>query len=465
LSLGNFALGKFYKGALGSVQLLPLAARACLVNSFDLSKFQLMPIPPKTLRFLKKLKAGADPSEIAARLSPRAGAPAPLMTLPKPSAAALARIWKRLLKSGVPQSAQDRLADARTVADAEDYAGNIENMIGTVKVPVGVVGPLRVNGVFAQGDFFVPLATTEAALVASYARGANAVGKAGGISVATLGEGVLRTPAFRFTSIAEAGLFVDWAVTSTPALIKAAEATTRHGKLLSIDPVIDGEIVFLMCRYETGDAGGQNMVTFATEALCAKALDETPVPPKSWFLEANFSGDKKASFLGTLLGRGRRVTAQVDMPRDVVETTLGASIEDILEYGRIANLGALMTGQVGAQAHFANGLAALYLATGQDVACVAEAAVGFTRMEQSEAGLLVTVTLPNLILGTVGGGTGLPSQAAGLDILGLKGAGHAPALSEVAAALCLCGELSLTAAVAGGQFGSAHKRLARGPRT
>lgn len=424
-----------------------------------------MPIPPKTLHFLKKLKAKAEPSEIAARLSPRDGAPAPLMTLPKPSTAAINRIWARMTKAGVPETARAELADERTLAEAETYAGNIENMIGTVKVPVGVVGPLRVNGVFAHDDYFVPLATTEAALVASYARGAKAAGKSGGVSVATLGEGVLRTPAFRFASIAEAGLFVNWVVSSAEALIAAAEATTSHGKLLSIDPVIDGEIVFLMCRYETGDAAGQNMVTFATEALCAHALDQSPVQPRSWFLEANFSGDKKASFLGTMLGRGRRVTAQVDMPREVVETSLGASIDEILEYGRIANLGALMTGQVGAQAHFANGLAALYLATGQDVACVAESAVGFTRMERSATGLLVTVTLPNLILGTVGGGTGLPSQAAGLDVLGLKGSGHAPALAEVAAALCLCGELSLTAAVAGGQFGSAHKRLARGTKT
>ncbi|MET1416437.1 hydroxymethylglutaryl-CoA reductase [Roseibium sp. HPY-6] len=384
------------------------------------------------------------------------------MTLPRPSGSAIARIWSRLTQAGVPETARAILADDSTLAEVDHYAGNIENMVGTVKVPVGVIGPLRVNGVFAQDDYFVPLATTEAALVASYARGAKAVGKSGGISVATLGEGILRSPAFRFDSIANAGLFVNWAITSANDLVAAAEATTRFGKLLSIDPVIDGEIVFLMCRYETGDAAGQNMVTFATEALCRHALQSSPVQPKSWFLEANFSGDKKASFLGTMLGRGRRVTAQVDVPEDVVETTLGSPIDQILEYGRIANLGALMTGQVGAQAHFANGLAALYLATGQDVACVAESAVGFTRMERSETGLLVTVTLPNLILGTVGGGTQLPSQAAGLDILGLRGTGKAPALAEVAAALCLCGELSLTAAVAGGQFGSAHKRLARG---
>lgn len=420
-----------------------------------------MPIPPKTLHFLKKLKATAEPADIAARLEPRDDTPPPLMTLPKPSRSAIARIWSRLIKAGVPDTARTTLADEETLAGAGHYVGNIENMIGTVKVPVGVVGPLSVNGVFARKDYFVPLATTEAALVASYARGAKAVGKSGGVSVATLGEGVLRSPAFRFASIAEAGLFVEWAIGSADALTAAAESTTRHGRLLSIDPVIDGELVFLMCRYETGDAAGQNMVTFATEALCEYALKASPVAPRSWFLEANFSGDKKASFLGVMLGRGRRVTAQADIPEEVVEATLGSPIEQILEYGRVANLGSLMTGQVGAQAHFANGLAALYLATGQDVACVAESAVGFTRMERSSKGLLVTVTLPNLILGTVGGGTKLPSQSAGLDILGLKGPGHAPALAEVAAALCLCGELSLTAAVAGGQFGSAHKRLAR----
>lgn len=420
-----------------------------------------MPIPPKNLRFLEKLRRTMAPGDLAARLQPRHDPIAPLLTLPQPSHQAIGRIWSRLTKSGVPAAAQAMLADDLTLASVEHFVGNIENMIGTVKVPVGVIGPLRINGVFALGDYFVPLATTEAALVASYARGANAAGKAGGISVATLGEGVLRTPAFRFASIGDAGLFVNWVVGHADSLVAAAETTTHHGKLLSIDPVIDGEIVFLMCRYDTGDAAGQNMVTFATDALCREALDAAPVKPKAWFLEANFSGDKKASFLGTTLGRGRRVTAQVEVPAAIVESVLAVSIDQILEYGRIANLGALMSGQIGAQAHFANGLAALYLATGQDVACVAESAVGFTRMEATETGLLVTVTLPNLMLGTVGGGTGLPSQSACLDVLGLKGAGKAAALAEVAAALCLCGELSLTAAVAGGQFGSAHKRLAR----
>jgi hydroxymethylglutaryl-CoA reductase (NADPH) len=362
----------------------------------------------------------------------------------------------------VAATAEAAIADAASIELAPHYTRNIENFAGTVKVPLGVIGPLRVNGIHAHGDFFVPLATTEAALVASYARGAAVAGNAGGISVATLGEGVLRTPAFRFAGMAQAGLFVEWLISHATQLVSAAESTTRFGKLISIDPFIDGEIVFLLCRYTTGDASGQNMVTFATEALCQYALENAPIRPLAWYLEGNFSGDKKASFLGVTYGRGRRVTAQVTIPGDLLKDAMGVGIADVLAYGRVANLGSLMSGQLGAQAHYANGLAALYLATGQDVACVAESAVGFTRMEETQSGLQVTVTLPNLLMGTVGGGTGLPSQSAALDILGLRGAGNANALAEVAAALCLCGELSLTSAVASGAFGRAHKRLARG---
>lgn len=423
-----------------------------------------MSLPPKTSRFIDRIRAQIGPDQAAARLQPRHDKLVPLMTLPQASAQTVARLWSRLRKAGAPESAQRELADDVALNRAADFSRNIENFAGTVKVPLGVIGPLRVNGLHANGDFFVPLATTEAALVASFARGAVAAGKAGGISVALLAEGVLRTPAFRFSEMVHSGIFVGWIAENIEALVAAAEATTRHGKLVSIDPFIDGEIVFLLCRFITGDASGQNMVTFATEALCHYIVDHVPVKPVSWFLEANFSGDKKASFLGITYGRGRRVTAQAVIPANIVEDVLGVTIKQILAYGRIANLGSLMSGQLGAQAHFANGLAALYLATGQDVACVAESAVGFTRMEETERGLLVTVTMPNLLVGTVGGGTRLASQAAALDILGLRGEGKAAALAEVASALCLCGELSLTAAVAGGQFGSAHKRLARGKR-
>lgn len=335
-------------------------------------------------------------------------------------------------------------------------------MVGTVKLPLGIAGPLRVNGLHASGDYLVPLATTEAALVASYARGAEVVTRSGGAAAALLSEGVVRSPAFVFADMGDAGRFIAWAAAEAQALARAAEATTRNGRLEAIDPYLDNDTVFLVCRYTTGDASGQNMVTIATEAMCRRIAETCPVPIRHWFVEGNFSGDKKASYLGLLTGRGRKVSASVVMPDAVVTRLLHVTPERMLDYARVAQLGAMLSGQIGAQGHYANGLAALYIATGQDAACVAESAVGFTRMERRDGGLFMSVTLPNILVGTVGGGTGLPSQAAALDLMGLRGNGNAAALAEVAAALALAGEISIMAAIAAGEFTRAHHKLARG---
>jgi hydroxymethylglutaryl-CoA reductase (NADPH) len=372
------------------------------------------------------------------------------------------RFWKRILRdSDADQSDQNLILDPQTSQDMESYSANIENMIGTVKVPMGVIGPLRVNGLHAAGDYLVPLATSEAALVASYARGADVTAGIGGISSALTYDGVLRTPAFRFKTIAESGIFVHWVVQQAEILKAEAEKTTRYGKLISLEPTIDNNVCFLICRYQTGDASGQNMVTIATHSICEYIAAHSPVRPQAWYVEGNYSGDKKGSFLGLLTGRGAKVTASVTIPSSVVKRKLKCSIEEMLAYGRIANLGSLLSGQLGAQAHYANALAALFIATGQDVACVAESAVGFTRMENHDGELFVSVTLPNLMVGTVGGGTGLPSQAAGLRIMGLQGSGNREALAEVTAALCLCGEVSIVAAMASGDFTRAHELYAR----
>lgn len=376
------------------------------------------------------------------------------------SAASVAKYWSRLLETAT-QDDRDALADPQTMADPDQFSANIENFIGTVKMPVGVIGPLRINGLNAHGDYHVPMATTEAALVASYARGAYAATRAGGISAALLYEGVIRTPAFVFDSLADAGIFVEWVVREVDALKVAAEGTTDHGRLVSLEPVVDNNVVFLVCRYTTGDAAGQNMVTIATNALCEDIAARCPVAMNAWYIEGNFSGDKKASFLGLVTGRGRKVSASVTLPAEVIEKTLGTSVEAMLEYGQVANLGSHLSGQIGAQAHFANGLAALYIATGQDAACVAESAVGVTRMEPRGDDLFCSVTMPNILVGSVGGGTSLPSQSAGLNILGLKGPGKAAALAEVAAAISLCGEISIVAAIAAGDFARAHESLAR----
>lgn len=355
--------------------------------------------------------------------------------------------------------AENALAD--DLAAVPTYAANIENMIGLAKLPVGVAGPLLVRGVHADGEYLVPLATTEAALVASYARGAHVITRSGGAVAALASYGVVRTPAFVFADMIEAGEFIAWVATQERAIRSAVSATTRHGELVEIDPTIDNDIVFLACRFTTGDASGQNMVTIATEALCRHLVAHCPREPRHWFIEGNFSGDKKASHLGLIRGRGRKVSASVEIPEDLVRGLLQTTSEQMLSYARVAALGAQLSGQIGAQGHYANGLAALYIATGQDAACVAESAVGFTRMEARDGGLFMSVSLPNLMVGTVGGGTGLPTQQAALELMGLAGTGKAAALAEVTACLCLAGEVSIMAAIASGQFVRAHDRLAR----
>lgn len=415
--------------------------------------------PERVLRLIARLGGTAAAAGVRARLTPRVpNEPARFRVDRSADAAGISRWW-----SGRGGKAE-LLADPQTLSDARLYASNIENMIGTVKVPVGVTAPLRVNGLHAQGDFVIPLATTEAALVASYSRGADVVTRSGGAAAAMVSEGVIRSPAFVFRDIVQAGIFVGWAAERAETLREAANATTRHGRLEAIEPFMDNDTVFLVCRYTTGDAAGQNMVTIATEALCRAVLDGCPVAPRHWFVEGNFSGDKKASYLGLITGRGRKVSASVVIPDALIERRLHVTAERMLDYARVAQLGAILSGQIGAQGHYANGLAGFYIATGQDAACVAESAVGFTRMERREGGLFMSVTMPNLLVGSVGGGTGLPSQRAALELMGLAGPGKGAALAEVVASLCLAGEISIMAALAAGDFTRAHHKLARGRR-
>jgi hydroxymethylglutaryl-CoA reductase (NADPH) len=378
------------------------------------------------------------------------------------SAAQVRRRWEHL---NVGQEAQEQIFDPATADQLEKYQGNIERFIGTVKVPVGLAGPLRVRGFYADGTFMIPLATTEAALVASYHRGCQVMTRAGGCSCMLLEEGVGRAPGFAFSTLQECAIFVSWVRTQLDTLRRVAQSTTRYGKLRTLRTVVEGNHVYLHFNFTTGDAAGQNMVTIATDAVYSYILEHTPVSPRYSFLEANYSGDKKASQQSFLLGRGKKVTAEIVIPAEVVSRYLHTTPVRMAEYFYMGALGGVLSGTIGVQGHFANGLAALYIACGQDAACVAESAVGVTRFEVTPAGdLYGAVTLPNLMVGTVGGGTRLPSQHACLEILGLAGTGGARALAEVSAALCLAGELSLTAALCSNQFAEAHQRLARGRR-
>lgn len=420
-------------------------------------------LPEHVKAMLASLRGQSDEQGLARRLTPApSDARARLRPRQTATAASLDYFWGRLSsETGITAQGKQDIADPLSIAQAATHSANIENYIGTTKVPLGIIGPLRVNGLNAAGDYFVPMATSEAALVASYGRGAEICSKAGGISAAVIREGVLRTPAFVFDDMFTSGQFIGWIADNIEPIRTAAEATTRFGKLVMVEPFMDVNVVFLVCRFTTGDASGQNMVTVATQAVCNYIAQNCPIKPKHWFIEANFSGDKKASYLGMHTGRGRKVTASVTIPYSMVKTHLRVDPEKMLAYGRVAGLGAALSGQHGAQAHYANGLAAIYIATGQDAACVAESATGFTRMEERDDGLFFSVTMPNILVGTVGGGTALPAQAAALDIMGLRGNGKAKALAEVVAAVCLCGEISIIAAIAAGHFTNAHQKLAR----
>jgi hydroxymethylglutaryl-CoA reductase (NADPH) len=408
-------------------------------------------------RQIRSLVAGRSLEEIGEQLTPDRSKG--LRLPPASSVVSRVRAEKLWSKLDVSDEVKSSLLGE---ADLSIYEGNIENCLGEVKMPVGYAGPLRVHGLFAKGDYVIPLATTEAALVASYHRGCALIGETGGCTAMLLYETVSRSPAFAFRNLADAGKFVAWVLERVDRFKEIAKSTTRHGELLDIGVTFEGNHVYLTFEFSTGDASGQNMVTLATQAVCDAILEETPVVPERAWVEGNLSGDKKASAKAFTSTRGKKVTAEVVIPGELLEKRLHATAKELEHYWRVSAIGGVLSGSFGIQGHFANGLAALYIATGQDAACVAESAVGVTRFEVRDNGdLYAAVTLPGLMVGTVGGGTGLPTQRACLELMGLAGEGNARALSEVAAGLMLAGELSIIGALAAGHFSRAHRKLAR----
>ncbi|MFK7910506.1 MAG: hydroxymethylglutaryl-CoA reductase [Akkermansiaceae bacterium] len=407
---------------------------------------------------LKSLLDQNDMESLVKQLEPKLDPPVkPFLPNSKVTEHRTNRLWK-----AIGTSPHADILDPWTTENLDAFDGNIENFIGSAKLPIGVAGPLRVNGLFAQGDYPVPLATSEAALVASYHRGACLISAAGGCTSMMIYQALNRSPAFAFDSMRTAGQFVAWSMDSFEAFQKTANATTGHGKLVDVGTTLEGNHVYLNFEFTTGDASGQNMVTIATQAVCDFIREKCPVPIQQLYVEGNLSGDKKASSQAYTTTRGRKVTAEVVLTHDLLEKYVHATPRQMIDYWRMSAIGGVLSGTMGVQGHFANGLAALYIATGQDAACVAESAMGVTRFEETpEGNLYAAVTLPGVMVGTVGGGTGLPSQKACLELMGLYGSGNSGALAEVCAGILLAGELSIIAALATGDFTRAHHKLAR----
>ncbi len=364
------------------------------------------------------------------------------------------------------QSGADLDAFGEYAFNAADAEPNIDNMIGGVQVPVGVAGPVTVDGGARSGSWFLPMATTEGALVASVNRGCSVIESAGGATARVTKSGMTRAPVFRVGDVAEAEALASWVRDNVSALREAAESTTSHGELRDVTPYVVGNSVYLRFAFDTKDAMGMNMVTIATREACDVVERETAASLVA--LSGNLCSDKKPAAVNAVEGRGRSVAADVEIPREVVEARLHTTPEAVAEINTRKNhVGSAKAGSLGFNAHVANAVAAMFLATGQDEAQVVEGANAITTAEVTPDGdLYVSVSLASLEVGTVGGGTKLPTQAAGLDVLGVRGGGDPPgsnadALAEAIAVGALAGELSLLAALGSRNLASAHKDLGR----
>jgi hydroxymethylglutaryl-CoA reductase (NADPH) len=339
--------------------------------------------------------------------------------------------------------------------------GNIEHFLGVAQVPIGLAGPLLVNGEHAQGEFYVPLATAEGTLVASYNRGMRLLYEAGGVKTTIMDDRMQRAPSFLFESAREARAFDAWLDEHFEEIKAAAESTTRSGRLQDIERYSAGRILYTRFNFTTGDAAGQNLTGKATQAAC-QWIAANHGPIQQWFLESNFATDKKSSQVNMLHTRGKRVVAEATVPNELFQRIMRSDSRLMYRARQVSNLGGFMAGVNNNGAHSANGITAMFIATGQDVANVAESSAALVYAELRDNGdYYYSVTIPSLIVATYGGGTGLATQRECLELLGCYGEGKVRKLAEIVAATVLCGELSLGSAIVAEEWVKAHDLYGR----
>ncbi|NJD32386.1 MAG: hydroxymethylglutaryl-CoA reductase [Gammaproteobacteria bacterium] len=339
--------------------------------------------------------------------------------------------------------------------------GNIENFTGVAQVPIGLAGPIRIRGEHAQGDFYVPMATTEGTLVASYSRGMRVLTESGGVTATVVKRSMQRAPVFMFGTAREARDFGEWITQNHAGVKAAAESTTKSGKLVEIEQYPLANMLHLRFNYTTGDAAGQNMVGKATWAACEWIQDVHPAHPK-YMLSGSLDTDKKHSAINTLRTRGRRVVAEATIRNEVLQRLMRVDTQTLFRARQVSNAGALLAGSAYNGPHAANGIAAMFIACGQDVANVAESHAGITYAQLLENGdYYWSVTLPSLIVASYGGGTGLPTQRECLEVLGCYGTGKADKLAEIVACVVLAGDISLGSAVLADEWVKSHEQLGR----
>ncbi|MBD0401114.1 hydroxymethylglutaryl-CoA reductase [Flammeovirga sp. EKP202] len=345
--------------------------------------------------------------------------------------------------------------------DPHELGGNIEHFTGVAQIPMGFAGPIKVNGEHAIGEFMIPMATTEGTLVASYNRGMKVANMCGGIKVSVVDDAMQRAPVFEFIDARGARDFVAWIKLNFDKIKAEAESTSSIADLVYIDHFLSNKFAFLRFNFKTGDAAGQNMVGRATFAACSWILDQYS-GIQNFFLESNFATDKKASQINIMRTRGKRVTAEVTLKKEVLQQYMRVDPEQLDHHSRIAAIGSFLSGVNNTGLHSPNGITAMFIATGQDVANVSESSAGIIYTELTNKGdLYLSITIPSLIIATYGGGTGIGTQKESLQLLDCYGKGKAHKFAEIVAAVVLAGEISLASAISSSDWVSSHEQYGR----
>ena len=345
--------------------------------------------------------------------------------------------------------------------DPSILPGNIENFTGVAQVPIGVAGPLLIDGEHARGEFYVPLATTEGTLVASYNRGMKMLRAAGGIKTTVSDDAMQRAPVFVFDDARAAREFGHWVTRHFDDIKARAETATRVGKLHDIEQYAASRFLFLRFNFTTGDAAGMNMVSKATKVACDWIRESYP-DMQHFYLESNFATDKKASQINMLHTRGKHVTAEATIPAALMNSMLRSNVDLFYRGRQIVNLASMMSGVNNNGAHSPNAITAMFIATGQDVAYVVESSAAAVYAELMPSGdYYYSITIPSLIVATYGGGTGLATQRECLELLGCYGNDKVLKFAEIVAATVLCGEMSLSGAIVSEEWVESHDQYGR----
>lgn len=367
-------------------------------------------------------------------------------------------------QSFIEEQTQTKLHHVKQFSfDAQTTQGNCENFTGIAQVPVGFAGPINIIGEHSTGEYFVPLATTEGSLVASYNRGMQAINESGGVRCTVIEDAMQRAPVFVFDNAKEARDFGRWVHMNFPKIKAMAEETSNFAKLTDIDQYVVSRVIYLRFNFTTGDAAGQNMVGKATLNACQwiiQSYSENQI--LNFYLEANFATDKKASQINMLKVRGKKVVAECTFKKEVLLDLMKVDSKKLATHANIANLAAFLAHTNNNGLHAANALAAMFIATGQDVANVAEASAGVLHSELTpEEDLYLSITLPSLIVATYGGGTGLATQKECLEVLGCYGQDKVYKFAEIVAGVVLAGEISLASAISSSDWVESHERFGR----